>query len=80
MKAILEFDLDNFDDRHAHLRCVKSLDMAIVLNHIANNLLKECRNKEYGETDTYYAGLESVFNEIYDLLEENDININNLIN
>jgi len=29
MKATLEFDLNDPDDRMAHFRCVKSLDMAI---------------------------------------------------
>ena len=31
MKATLRFDLDDVDDRMAHLRCVKSLDMALLL-------------------------------------------------
>jgi hypothetical protein len=31
MKAKLEFDLNDRDDQMAHLRCVKSLDMAIAL-------------------------------------------------
>ena len=37
MKATLEFNLDDPDDRQAHLRCVKSLDMAIALFDIINN-------------------------------------------
>jgi len=31
MEATLKFNLDDFDDRMAHLRCVKSLDMCLVL-------------------------------------------------
>jgi len=31
MKAKLEFDLNDQEDAMAHLRCVKSLDMAIAL-------------------------------------------------
>ena len=31
-KAILEFDLNDPDDQMAHLRAVKSLDMALVLS------------------------------------------------
>jgi hypothetical protein len=31
MKAILEFDLDDHDDKMAHLRCVKSLDLALFI-------------------------------------------------
>jgi hypothetical protein len=31
MKATLEFDLDDFDDRTEHLRCVKATNMALML-------------------------------------------------
>jgi hypothetical protein len=31
MKAILEFNMDEPEDREEHLRCTKSLDMALVL-------------------------------------------------
>ena len=42
MKATLDFDLDNPDDRMAHMRAVKSLDMAIVLFELQTNLKKKC--------------------------------------
>ena len=31
MKATLEFNLDDVEDRMAHYRCVKALDMALAL-------------------------------------------------
>ena len=31
MKATLTFNLDDIDDRLAHYRCIKSLDMALAL-------------------------------------------------
>jgi hypothetical protein len=31
MKAIIEFNLDDHEDRMAHFRCVKALDMALAL-------------------------------------------------
>ncbi len=31
MKAILQFNLDDHEDRMAHFRCVKALDMALAL-------------------------------------------------
>ncbi len=40
MKATLEFDLTDPDDRMEHFRCVKSLDMAIVLFEILHNTKK----------------------------------------
>jgi len=31
MKAILQFNLDDHEDRMAHFRCVKALDMALAI-------------------------------------------------
>ena len=86
MKAILEFDLENFEDRKAHLRCVKSTEMAIILWEIQNNLRKKCIEK-VGELIEYHPkmknpeqyGIMVVLDRITELLEDNDININNLI-
>jgi hypothetical protein len=44
MKAILEFNLDDADDRIAHLRCVKSLEMALAMweyNNAVRRAFKE---------------------------------------
>ena len=41
MKAKLEFDLDNPEEKKEHFRCIKSLDMACALFEIANNLRKK---------------------------------------
>ena len=38
MKAILEFDLNDYDDRQAHLRCVKSLDLVLFILKIEGEL------------------------------------------
>lgn len=37
MTATLEFNLDNPDDRMAHLRCVTSLEMALVIFECLHN-------------------------------------------
>jgi len=44
MEAILKFNLDEFDDRMSHLRCVKSLDMCLVLLELRNSF-SEMENK-----------------------------------
>lgn len=49
MKATLTFNLDDPDDRKAHLRCVKSLDMAIALFEIMNNSSRNVRDLEHYE-------------------------------
>lgn len=81
MKAILEFDLNDHDDRRAHLRCVKSTDMAIVLFEILNNL----RNKVEFEVGSFEAdsdpldGVYATFRRIHELCEETGIVIDDLI-
>ena len=69
MRATLEFDLNDPDDVQAHLRCLKSLDMAIIFFEIVNNLHRKLPN----------VGAKDVIDRITELLEDNDININNLI-
>ena len=79
--ATLTFDLDNHDDRMAHLRCVKSLDMAIALFDITHNLKKKCDHIcESMEADSdQFDGVYTTFQQIAFILEENGINMNELI-
>jgi hypothetical protein len=78
MKAKLEFDLDDFDDRMAHLRCVKSTDMASILFEMTMNTRKKI-TMGYDGTDEYYRGVDAVFNKLYELMEEHNINVEELI-
>ena len=41
MKAKLIFDLENNDDRIAHLRCVKAVDLSLVIWNMLHNTKKE---------------------------------------
>ena len=77
MKATLEFNLDDPDDKKAHLRCVKSLDMSIVLFEILTNLRKSFNN--HNGSQDYSDGVEDVFQSIGDLLEIHGIVIDDLI-
>ena len=52
MKAILEFDLNDPDDRIDHLRCVKSLNMAIALSDI-NYLWKKAERAMESDSEDY---------------------------
>ena len=79
MKAKLTFDLSDFDDKLEHLRCVKATDIVLLLWELTHNSLKEILNKK-DNCEKYQEGVEAVFEKIYSLLEEHDININNLIN
>ena len=50
MKAVLEFDLWDPDDKEAHLRCIKSLDMALALSEIKAYICNRYNESEDGDT------------------------------
>jgi hypothetical protein len=83
MKAKLQYDLNDPDDRMAHLRAVKSLDMASALFDITRNLKNKIENR-YEDIDNtnndVFDGIQAVFDEIYNILEDNNIDIDELIN
>ena len=83
MKATLSYNLNDPDDRMAHLRAVKSMDMASALFEISTNLRKkvERRFEDIDNTNNdVFDGIDSVINEIYNILEDNNIDIDELIN
>jgi len=81
MKAILEFDLDDADDRMAHLRCVKSTDMALVLWEILTNMEKSVMHQvENFEADSDPSdGVYAAFCQIRDACHYRGINIDDLV-
>jgi hypothetical protein len=85
MKATLTFNLDDPDDRMAHLRAVKSMDMALALWQLFHNsntnvlrnhhsLYKQEPSEEIVEFNELWL------NEIKDVLEEHGIRVDELIN
>ena len=79
-KATLEFDLNDSDDMIAHLRAVKSLDMAMALWEIVHNTKKGLEwSMEDKEIDKYDA-LELVYEKIHEILSDHNINTDELIN
>ena len=83
MKATLSYNLNDPDDRMAHMRAVKSLDMASALFEITQNLRKkvERRFEDIDNTNNdVFDGIDSVIEEIYNILEDNNIDIDELIN
>lgn len=82
MKAKLVYDLNDPEDRIAHLRAVKSLDMSLVLFDITRNLKKQIEQRFENIDNTnndVFDGIDAVFDKIYDILEDNNINIDELI-
>jgi hypothetical protein len=79
-EGILKYDLDDFDDRMAHLRAVKSLDMAMALWDITHNTKKGLEWSMEGKEIDKYEALEMVFDKIYEILEEHNIKMDDLVN
>ena len=81
MKSTLQFDLDDADDRMAMMRCVKATDMAIVLFEITHNLKRtlESRFESQPQPRDEFDGIEETFSEIYKLMDEHGINLDELI-
>lgn len=83
-KATLEFDLNDADDIIAHLRAVKSTDMALMIWHLLYNTKKEIlRELEAsdlnGEADHDYDLVDKIFDKIYQLADEHGIKIDELV-
>jgi hypothetical protein len=78
-KAILKFDLNDADDTLAYNRCNKSTDMAIALWELSHNsrkgLLYNCEAKEMNSHEAVCM----VFDRIYEIMDEHNINLDELI-
>lgn len=84
MKAILEFDLNDFDDQIAHKRAVKSLDLALAIWQIVHNTKREMgreieRALDQDKNFTPYDSLDILFDHIHDVLNEHHISIDELV-
>jgi hypothetical protein len=77
MKAKLKFNLEFPDERKAHMRCVKSTDMAIVLFDILYNAKKKIHHEN--ESAAFVEGIDSTLNYIRELCEDRNINIDELL-
>jgi hypothetical protein len=70
MKAIIEFDLDNHEDKMAYKRANASLDMALVLWEIRHNLRRKLEDAN---------DVDKVFYEIFDLMDKYGVVVDDLI-
>ena len=78
-EAILKYDLNDSDDTMAHMRAVKSLDMALALWDITHNTKKSIEWSLEGKELDKYEVLDMVYEKIYEILEEHNIKMNDLI-
>ena len=79
-QATLTFDLNDSDDAMAHLRAVKSLDLALAIWDIVHNTKKSLEwSLESKEEISRYDVVDLVYEKIYAILEEHDVVIDKLI-
>ena len=72
MKAILEFDLDNPEDRKEHMRCMKSSDMASFIWELKHNFWRKWKH------DDSDFNLDNYKDALWDLLQDYIVNIDEL--
>lgn len=79
-KAILEFDLNEPDDREAHKRAVKSLDLVLALWDIDQYLRSQIK---YGDeielTDEQFTTLDETREKLHSILREYNISFDELL-
>ena len=83
-KAILEFDLNDFDDLSRYERVNKADDVCAALWHILHNtkkqLLWKVEANEQNFKDNPYEIVEMVYEKIWEIVNDNNINIDELYN
>jgi hypothetical protein len=81
-KAILKFDLNDFDDTMAHLRAVKSLDLSMAIWDILQ--LRKTIERRFENTDNtnndVFDGIDAMSVGISEILDEYGIKIDELVN
>ena len=77
MKAILEYDLNDAEDKAAHYRAIMSLEMAIAINETYNLLRSRVKYGEYSEEVDEQLNLLKV--EFHQILHQNNLIIDNLL-
>ena len=78
-EASLKYDLNDSDDAMAHMRAVKSLDMALALWDITHNTKKSIEWSLESKELNKYEVLDLVYERIYEILDEHNIKLDDLI-
>jgi len=79
MKAKLEFDLDDFDDREAHKRCVKSLELCLLLWDLDQELRNRTKNAPDTTTEEEIRVAAEIRTTLFQLMSKYNIDLEELI-
>jgi hypothetical protein len=80
MKAVLTFDLNDVDERTAHLRCVKAEALMSAIHTFHYNTKKRLMNLVEEKGLSEYEAVDLVFDEFELLMSDHNIIISELIN
>lgn len=79
MKAELHFNLDDYDDKIEHLKCVQASDLYSAVWEFLNNTRKELTNNALNQKLDVDDAVNLVYKTFWEILEERNINIDKLI-
>jgi len=79
MKAVLEFNMDEIDDRVAHLRATQSLDMALCLFNINEEFRVRVKHAPDSISEDEYKTWVAAKQLIWDQLSEHGIDLDKLL-
>jgi hypothetical protein len=80
MKAQLTFDLDDYDDKIEHLRCVQSVDLCSAVWEFMNNTKEKLTQNALNQNLDIEDSINLVYIHFWEILEERNIDIDKLIN
>lgn len=79
MKAVLEFNLDDPEDKMSHLRCVKATEMMITLWEMDQHLRSITKYAPDSTSQETYDELVKVREMLHEIMGNNGITFDNLI-
>ena len=79
MKAQLTFNLDDYDDKIEHLRCVQATDLCSSIHEFIYNTKKGLKYDAEAKNLDAYEAINSVYEKFWDILKENNLDIDKLI-
>jgi len=78
-KAILEFNLDEFEDESAHMRCVKAKDMALALWDLDQHLRAQTKYAPDSMPGEVYDALQETRDKLYEIMNSYNIDLDELL-
>lgn len=79
MKAELHFNLDDYDDKIEHLKCVQASDLCSAVWEFLNNTRETLTENAVKQKIDVDDAIVLVYRTFWEILEERNINIDKLI-